>query len=118
MKARNDLIEEQYGIIIEVEKSSRPATDIGISIESGTSDYLSAVFAFASILSWCYYSRVCLQYLALPGGETVYSLCSVVCAFFGAQLPMGSLLTLADILGGLMIFPNLFLLFKLRGEVR
>ena len=79
---------------------------------------LSAVFAFASILSWCYYSRVCLQYLALPGGETVYSLCSVVCAFFGAQLPMGSLLTLADILGGLMIFPNLFLLFKLRGEVR
>ena len=25
---------------------------------------------------------------------------------------------LADILGGLMIFPNLFLLFKLRGEVR
>ena len=39
VKARNDLIEEQYGIIIEIEPSERPATDIGISIESGTSDY-------------------------------------------------------------------------------
>ena len=79
---------------------------------------LSAVFAFSSILSWCYYSRVCLQFLSLPRGETVYCLCSVVCAAVGALVPLSSLLTLADILGGLMIFPNLFLLFKLRGDVR
>ncbi len=87
---------------------------------SGTAVFalLSAVFAFSSILSWCYYSRVCLQYLTLPAGETLYSICSVACAFLGAFLPLTRLLILADILGGLMIFPNLFLLFKLRGEVR
>jgi AGCS family alanine or glycine:cation symporter len=79
---------------------------------------LSAVFAFSSILSWCYYSRVCLQFLALPWGETAYCLCSVLCAAVGALVPLSSLLTLADILGGLMIFPNLFLLFKLRHQVR
>ncbi|MBQ8324515.1 MAG: sodium:alanine symporter family protein [Clostridia bacterium] len=85
---------------------------------SGLFALLSAVFAFASILSWCYYSRVCLQFLRLPAGETVYSLCSVVCAFLGALLPLESLLTLADVLGGVMIFPNLFLLFKLRERVK
>lgn len=37
--ARNKYIEEKYGITIEVEMTGRPGTDIGISIESGTSDY-------------------------------------------------------------------------------
>ena len=39
VKARNDLIEEKYGIIIEVETTGRPGTDIGLTIQGGTSDY-------------------------------------------------------------------------------
>lgn len=78
---------------------------------------LVAVFAFASILSWCYYSEVCLQFLAVPHGETVYRILCVGCAFAGACVSMETLWILADLLGGLMILPNLFFLFQKRNEV-
>ena len=78
---------------------------------------LVAVFAMASILSWCYYSEVCLQFLGIPYGETVYRFLCVGCALGGACLSMDTIWILADLLGGLMIFPNLFLLFLKRNEV-
>lgn len=78
---------------------------------------LAAVFAFSSILSWCYYSDVCLAFLSIPHGETVYRLLSVCAAFFGAFVPLRSLWAAADILNALMILPNLFLLFLQRKEV-
>ena len=39
VQARNDLIEEKYGIIINVEITDRPGTDIGLSIQGGTGEY-------------------------------------------------------------------------------
>ncbi|MBE6579620.1 MAG: hypothetical protein E7651_07420 [Ruminococcaceae bacterium] len=51
VQARNDLIEEQYGIIIEIEMTGRPATDIGLSIEGGTSDYQIVNDAVYSMVS-------------------------------------------------------------------
>ncbi len=78
---------------------------------------LAAVFAFSSILSWCYYSDVCLTFLALPHGQTVYRLLSVGAAFFGAFVPMHALWAAADVLNALMILPNLLLLFLQRKEV-
>lgn len=78
---------------------------------------LTAVFAFASIISWCYYSEVCLVFLHLPYGQTVYRLLTVCTAFAGACVPMNALWAAADILNALMIFPNLFLLFLKRNEV-
>ncbi len=78
---------------------------------------LAAVFAFSSILSWCYYSDVCLTFLALPHGQTVYRLLSVGAAFFGAFVPMRALWAAADVLNALMILPNLLLLFLQRKEV-
>ena len=41
VKARNELIEERYGIIIEAynTENNRPSTDIGLSIQTGNSDY-------------------------------------------------------------------------------
>lgn len=79
---------------------------------------LMAVFAFASILSWCYYSEVCLIYLHLPHGQTVYRLLTVCTAFAGACISMDALWAAADILGALMILPNLFLLFLKRNEIQ
>ena len=78
---------------------------------------LAAVFAFSSILSWCYYSDVCLTFLALPHGQTVYRLLSVGASFFGAFVPMRALWAAADVLNALMILPNLLLLFLQRKEV-
>ena len=78
---------------------------------------LMAIFAFASILSWCYYSEVCLVFLQLPHGETVYRLLTVCVTFAGACIPMRTLWAVSDILNALMIFPNLFLLFLKRNEI-
>ncbi len=78
---------------------------------------LMAIFAFASILSWCYYSEVCLVFLHLPHGETVYRFLTVCTAFAGACISMNALWAAADILNALMIFPNLFLLFLKRKEI-
>ncbi len=78
---------------------------------------LMAVFAFASILSWCYYSEVCLAFLSLPHGELIYRLLSVAASFFGAFISLKALWAAADILNALMILPNLFLLFLQRKEV-
>lgn len=78
---------------------------------------LMAIFAFASILSWCYYSEVCLVFLHLPHGQTVYRILTVCTAFLGACVEMNTLWAAADILNALMIFPNLFLLFLKRKEI-
>ncbi len=78
---------------------------------------LTAVFAFASILSWCYYSEVCLVFLRLPHGQTVYRLLTVCTAFAGACISMNTLWAAADILNALMIFPNLYLLLIKRNEI-
>ncbi len=78
---------------------------------------LVAVFAFASILSWCYYSEVCLHFLAIPHGERIYRILCVSCALAGACISMDTLWILADLLGGLMILPNLFLLFCKRNDI-
>lgn len=78
---------------------------------------LMAVFAFASILSWCYYSEVCLAFLDVPHGMLLYRLLSVAAAFFGAVISLRALWAMADILNACMILPNLFLLFLQRKEV-
>lgn len=78
---------------------------------------LMAVFAFASILSWCYYSEVCLLFLQIPHSQAWYRILTVSAAFLGACVSMTALWALADILNALMILPNLFLLFLQRKEV-
>ncbi len=78
---------------------------------------LMAVFAFASILSWCYYSEVCLAFLNFPFGTALYRLLSVAAAGLGAFISLDALWAAADILNAFMILPNLFLLFLQRKEV-
>jgi AGCS family alanine or glycine:cation symporter len=77
---------------------------------------LIAVFAFASVISWCYYSECCLSFL-FPKNKTaltVYRILFSLCAFFGFFLSESSVWEISDILNACMMFPNLFLLFKCR----
>lgn len=79
---------------------------------------LAAVFAFASLLSWCYYAECCILFLTEKRTATViYRIMFVLCAFFGVYLSDGIIWDIADILNALMMFPNLFLLFICRKEI-
>lgn len=80
---------------------------------------LIAVFAFASVISWCYYSECCLSFL-FPKNKTaltVYRILFSLCALFGFFLSESAVWEISDILNACMMFPNLFLLFKCRKEI-
>ncbi len=80
---------------------------------------LTAVFAFASVISWCYYAECCLAFLFKKSelATKIYRVLFAVAAFFGVFLSGGSVWAISDILNALMMFPNLFLIFKCRKEI-
>jgi len=78
-----------------------------------------AVFAFAAIISWCFYGEEALSFL-FPKGKlpkVVFRMAVALFAYAGAVMPEGSAFAAADIWGGLMLFPNLFLLLISRSEI-
>ena len=76
-------------------------------------------FAFTTILGWDYYSEKCLQYLVgeKQGVIMTYRVLYILAVFVGPYLKAGFVWTLADIVNGLMAFPNLVALFALSGVV-
>ncbi len=80
---------------------------------------VASVFAFSSIISWCFYAECSLDYLfpnkkqAKIAYRTVFS----IIAFAGAYISGKVLWDIADILNAFMMFPNLFLLYKCRKEI-
>ena len=79
---------------------------------------LITVFAFASMISWCFYSEGCILFLTDKKGYlSLYRLTAVAAAFAGALASVTLIWDVADILNGLMIFPNMFLLFLRRQEI-
>ncbi|MBQ7953387.1 MAG: alanine:cation symporter family protein [Clostridia bacterium] len=78
-----------------------------------------AFFAFTTILGWDYYSERCLQYLVgdrrpiLMGYKVLY----IIAVFIGPYLTVSEVWTLADIVNGLMAFPNVIALILLSGVV-
>lgn len=80
---------------------------------------LSAVFAFASVISWCYYAECCIDYLFPENGVAlwVYRIAFSLAAALGVLASGGVLWALSDVLNALMTLPNLFLLYKCRKEI-
>lgn len=79
---------------------------------------LLTVFAFASMISWCFYSEGCILFLTSKKTYlSVYRLVAVAAAFIGALASVTVIWDIADIFNALMIFPNLFLLFIRRKEI-
>lgn len=87
----------------------------------GMGQYIVAIglifFAFSTILSWAYYGEKCAEYLL--GGRFVYFYRGlwVVFIFIGSLGGLRTLWALADVLNGLMAFPNLVGLLALSGVV-
>lgn len=73
-------------------------------------------FAFTTILGWCYYGERCFVYLT--GGKTkgikFYRVIFILLIALAPFLHLEMIWTMADIVNGLMAFPNLIALIALR----
>lgn len=76
-----------------------------------------SLFAFTTILGWCYYGERCLEYLAGVKGLNIYRAVFVILVGVTGFLNLEVIWTLADIVNGLMAFPNLIALLGLSGVV-
>ncbi len=77
------------------------------------------IFAFAAIISWCFYGEQAMRFL-FPNGKKVlwvFKLLVAAGAFCGALMSEGGAFAAADIWGVLMLAPNLYLLFKSRSDI-
>lgn len=76
-------------------------------------------FAFTTILGWCYYGERCFVYLT--GGKTkgikIYRTAFIALIAIAPFLTLNTIWTIADIVNGLMAFPNLIALVSLRHVV-
>lgn len=77
-------------------------------------------FAFTTILGWDYYSERCLEYLVGSKEHSVlkiYRWLYIACVFVGPYMTVSAVWNIADIVNGLMAFPNMIALFALSGVV-
>ncbi|MBQ7689948.1 MAG: alanine:cation symporter family protein [Muribaculaceae bacterium] len=72
-------------------------------------------FAFSTILGWCYYGEMAVEYLTGPRWKTLYRIGYVIVVFLGAVLNLAVVWNLADCMNALMAIPNLVSLLLLSG---
>lgn len=74
-------------------------------------------FAFTTILGWNYYGERCIEYLYGVKGIKPYKFIFIILVGVGPFLPLEMIFIIADIVNGLMAFPNLVALIGLRKVV-
>lgn len=75
------------------------------------------LFAFTTIIGWNYYGERCVEYLFGVKGIKPYRYVFICLVAVGAFLKLDVIWVLADIVNGLMAFPNLIALVGLSGVV-
>jgi len=75
------------------------------------------LFAFSTILGWCYYGEKSIEFILGESAIMPYRVLWTIMVFFGALSKLETIWTLADIMNGFMAFPNLIGLIFLRKEI-
>lgn len=87
--------------------------DVGVDIFI----ILLIIFVIAASISWCFYALSCLRFLT--NNRTVFLIYRILFAFsamMGCFVSSQTAWVISDILNIILMFPNLFLLFKARAE--
>jgi AGCS family alanine or glycine:cation symporter len=66
-----------------------------------------ASFAYSTIIGWCYYGEKAIEYLFKEPAVKPYRVVFTVMVLVGATIELDLVWTFADIMNGLMAFPNL-----------
>ncbi len=76
-----------------------------------------AMFAYSTILGWCYYGERCIEFLLGARAIVPFRVVFIVAVYFGAQRSLDLVWTLSDAMNGLMALPNLVGLLLLSGTI-
>lgn len=74
-------------------------------------------FAYSTILGWAYYGEKCIEYLFGYKATKPYRIIFTLFVFLGAAVSLELAWGFANIMNGLMAFPNLIALFALSGVI-
>jgi AGCS family alanine or glycine:cation symporter len=66
-----------------------------------------AFFAYSTLLGWCYYGEKAIEYIFKERAVKPYRLVFTVAVLVGAVVKLELVWTFADVMNGLMAFPNL-----------
>lgn len=96
--------------------ATNDAFSLGLGTEIGATIVTIGLlfFAFTTILGWCYYGERCFVYLFDIRGIKIYRFIFIVLVATGAFMTLDTIWILADIVNGLMAFPNLIAIIGLR----
>jgi AGCS family alanine or glycine:cation symporter len=75
------------------------------------------LFGYSTVLSWAYYGEKCSAYLFGTRAIRWYRLIYILALIPGAMLSLKVVWSFANIMNGLMVFPNLIALFGLSAVV-
>jgi AGCS family alanine or glycine:cation symporter len=76
-----------------------------------------SAFALTTIIGWCCFGETAVLYLFGREWLPAYQTCYILMAYFGAILPMALIWNITDLLDGLLVFPAIYGLFRLRGRI-
>ncbi|WP_211331386.1 alanine/glycine:cation symporter family protein [Flaviflexus salsibiostraticola] len=76
-----------------------------------------ALFAFSTILGWCYYGERCVERLVGRGGVMPYRVIFCIVVYIGATTSLSLVWGFADVMNGLMALPNLIGLLVMSGLI-
>lgn len=76
-----------------------------------------SIFAFTTILGWSYYGEKSMEYLFGGRGVIVYRVAFLAILFLGAVTSLDLVWNFADLMNGLMAFPNLVSVLLLSGVI-
>lgn len=75
------------------------------------------LFAFATILGWCYYGECGARFLGKEKGTQYFQVLYLLFLYLGAITPLDFVFNLSDLFNALMAIPNLIALFLLRRTI-
>lgn len=75
------------------------------------------LFAFSTILGWCYYGECCMDYLFQGRGIQIYQVIYIVFIYLGTVMSLNFVWELSDLLNLFMAIPNLLCIWLLRKEI-
>lgn len=76
------------------------------------------LFAFATIIGWCYYGDCGARFLFKENGLRNYQIFYLVFVYLGSVLSMDFVFEFSDLLNALMVLPNVFSMFLLRKVIK
>lgn len=99
-------------LTVEAFHTGFPGNSAGFVVSLGI-----VLFAYSTILGWCYYGEKCVEYLFGISFVLPYRILWVLAVVAGSVTELHVVWTFADIMNGLMAIPNLISLILLSGVI-